>query len=119
LKDRLAIDETTYKIDRSQDWSLLDSSQNQTHIIFKFWRYYKTCDDSHDLEILKDNTLRLIYVFGDKTPDMNNETFEYTRKGTRNVLLLSLECEHYKKDEDLEIFDFTVQNVNTKYKRII
>ncbi len=110
FQDRYAEDESLPKIDKSQDWKLLKSAQNETHTILQFSRPYKTCDNSYDLEITND-TIRLIYAFGYNDPKSINDIHKHNQRGTKSELLINHEKIEDPKEDDLQYYDFTVKNV--------
>ncbi len=110
FQDRYAEDESLPKIDESQDWVLLESAQNETHTILKFSRPYKTCDNSYDLEITND-TIRLIYAFGDNDPKSINQIHKHNQRGSKSALLINHEKLKDPKEDYLQYYDFSVYNV--------
>ncbi|CAL8141888.1 unnamed protein product [Orchesella dallaii] len=82
--DRHAIGNQLPVLDDSQDWTLHQAWENNTHTFLSFSRPFETCDEDHDLPITEDR-LTIIWAFGEN----DNETeFHYQNRGASDAYLL-------------------------------
>ncbi|XP_075208307.1 putative DBH-like monooxygenase protein 2 [Anomaloglossus baeobatrachus] len=99
--------------DKSQDYTLLHLSRNDTHTVLRVWRQWFTCD-RHDHEIEND-TVRVSVVFGD------GEQLELTDDNTFRKSIFFLELLYHPKypevmiRHDFILNDFLIPEVDTSY----
>ena len=114
FNDRFASGEVMPQIDGSQDWYLLDSRQNSTHSVLKFWRPLTSCDKTEDRDVTRD-TIRVIYAYSDVDPKSEDRIQIHGRhmRGARSVLLLSQTDSHHNEPQepDLKTIVMNVKNV--------
>nr|QII19197.1 dopamine beta-hydroxylase [Sinonovacula constricta] len=74
--------------DKSQDWHLLQGSQDGAKTILKFQRKIDTCDPQD--RTIPENTARVIYAYNDEDP-VSDDAIHYhgSTRGTKSVSLLS------------------------------
>ncbi|XP_064084123.1 DBH-like monooxygenase protein 1, partial [Macrobrachium nipponense] len=89
LTDRHATGNSVPEVDSSQDVQLLEGFQNETHTALRFSRPWYTCDSDGDLELNKEDTVRLIWAYGDSDPvERDPMTIKYhSQKGSKSLYL--------------------------------
>ncbi|CAG2165073.1 unnamed protein product [Oppiella nova] len=112
--DRYAEEEELPTIDDSQDWHLLESGHNGSHIWLTFTRVFITCDTETDLSITSDIT-KLIWAYSHHKPSspVAMPQHKALNRGHRNVHLLSIPGHDFdnKNNETIEKWDITSSNL--------
>ncbi|XP_063608834.1 DBH-like monooxygenase protein 1 [Penaeus indicus] len=86
LQDRHGVGETTPPLDQKGDWRPLHARENATHTVLVVARAINTCD-SQDF-VLTNETVRLIYAWGDTDPTGDTPGYHGMRRGNRFALAL-------------------------------
>ncbi|XP_047493426.1 LOW QUALITY PROTEIN: DBH-like monooxygenase protein 1 [Penaeus chinensis] len=86
LQDRHGVGETTPPLDQKGDWRALHARENATHTVLVVARAVNTCD-SQDF-VLTNETVRLIYAWGDTDPTGDTPGYHGMRRGNRFALAL-------------------------------
>ncbi|EDO44959.1 predicted protein, partial [Nematostella vectensis] len=97
LQDRYADSKSLPSLDSSQDWHLLESSEENGFTTLSFHRKFYTCDTKDNK--IEDGSVRVVYSYHDtKDPDISDDsTFLYhSARGSRTLILLNV---HKKKPQ--------------------
>lgn len=86
LQDRHGVGETTPPLDQKGDWRPLHARENATHTVLVVARAINTCD-GQDF-VLTNETVRLIYAWGDTDPTGDTPGYHGMRRGNRFALVL-------------------------------
>lgn len=79
------------EIDRHQDWYLISSAKNDTHITIVFNRAWDTGDKEQDIAIKRGARMRVVYAYGKKVPQSpdNVEHHGKHRRGKAKIVVIN------------------------------
>ncbi|XP_068222671.1 MOXD1 homolog 1-like [Palaemon carinicauda] len=113
LTDRYATGNTVPQVDASQDVKLLGGYQNTTHTSLRFSRKWNTCDDKEDLELSKEDTVRLIWAYGAADPK-NKDPMAisyHSQRGSKSIYLNEPRLQLPKMSADIKSWEIRSPNV--------
>ncbi|OQV13839.1 DBH-like monooxygenase protein 1 [Hypsibius exemplaris] len=92
VQDRF-IDADSYEsvnlqLDSQQDWSLVSSSQNESHTTLRAVRKLVTCDLLQDRPVTSD-TMHMIFAMNPSDPRTPTSIVKHTYRGARSLLMLT------------------------------
>ena len=118
LKDTHSEKNSKPKIDKTQDWFLVDAKEVDGYTILKIKRSLITCDKNDDLDI-KTETNYLLFAWNDKDPVTGENDFDYHGKNKRTKvdMLLGFRNQDVGVDVNSELsqampVDLVLNNVN-------
>nr|XP_045616431.1 uncharacterized protein LOC123769364 [Procambarus clarkii] len=110
LHDRHATGYAVPVIDESQDVTLLGGYQNDTHTVLRFSRPWTTCDTLSDLQ-LSDDTVRVIWSYGEEDPTDATTLKKHTHRGSKSLFLRQTQFVQPSLSEDVKFWEIFSPNV--------
>ncbi|XP_066941345.1 MOXD1 homolog 1-like [Macrobrachium rosenbergii] len=113
IYDRYATGNTVPQVDSIQNVQLLGGFQNDTHTILRFSRPWSTCDEAEDLELSKDDTVRLIWAYGNSDP-VGGDPMSigyHSQRGGKSIFLSEPRFQMPLLGEDVKAWDVRSPNV--------
>ncbi|XP_071518890.1 DBH-like monooxygenase protein 1 [Panulirus ornatus] len=110
LHDRSSDGYTVPKVDESQDVELLGGYQNDTHTVLRFSRPWVTCD--HNDIRLSDDTVRVIWAYGDEDPKDIITMKMHSAGGTKSVYLQVPQLRFPRLSDDVQTWELVSPNVS-------
>ena len=95
----------------SQDWKLLYSAEQNDYTIFKFSRPIKLCNAED--KIIEQGSPHAIFAWSDQDPAPGQDISYHgaTKRGVREVVLISGAKNKEDPISDVEVLDFTINKV--------
>ncbi|XP_063889884.1 DBH-like monooxygenase protein 1 [Scylla paramamosain] len=111
VHDRYAHGMTTPVVDIAQDVVVEGGYQNDTHTVMRFSRPWNTCDIKHDMK-LSDDTVRVIWAYGEEDPLDTMDMKRHVERGTKSVYLREPRFTRPAVTEDIKTWDIRSPNVS-------
>ncbi|XP_071788240.1 DBH-like monooxygenase protein 1 [Asterias amurensis] len=112
LTDRFAVGNQQPALDTKQDYQLLSGVEEDNKTILVFQRKLNT-SDCEDV-VLNSETIRLIWSYSDKDPDVDNGGPTYhgpDHRGTKSIILLDSDHSKTQVPADAKKYEFCNNNV--------
>ncbi|XP_045124485.1 DBH-like monooxygenase protein 1 [Portunus trituberculatus] len=111
VHDRYAHGMTIPVVDIAQNVVVEGGYQNDTHTVMRFSRPWNTCDTKHDMK-LSDDTVRVIWAYGDEDPIHEMDMKHHVERGTKSMYLREPKFRRPSMTDDIKAWDIRAPNVS-------